>query len=336
MNPTIALEEIYAPIESAIQAIPDVTLGILATPNPLAQEVIQYFFSEQGKLLRPALTLFGAEIVRQNKGPGAANPDKSHLMRLAAAFEIFHAATLVHDDIVDSAYLRRNLPTVNVRWGPQIAVLVGDYLHVRAVEAFFETKNEKIAARFMETAGAVCDGEIRELREKYNLNLTQADYFDILGKKTASLLSCCIEAGAILAEGSPQEAGALGRYGHYFGLAFQIVDDCLDFTGEEHEFGKTLGADYTAGVLTLPLIRLLEIARPRDRETVIAAFKSNKELSKFQMILELIREYQTVPYALAQARAFSAKARAELNLFSDSPAKRSLDRLLDYVLERNR
>lgn len=336
MKQTHSLEEIYSPIDSRLASIPAAILEILSTPNELSQEVIRYFFSGQGKLLRPALTLLGAEL--KERAP-ALEP---RLLRLASAFEVFHSATLIHDDIIDSAYLRRNIPTINVKWGPQVAVLVGDYLHDKAIGAIFRTGNEKIISLFLQTAGEVCDGEIHELKEKDNFNLKEEEYLEIINKKTASLLACTIESGGILAGARPEEAEGLKRFGRFFGIAFQIVDDCLDFTGEEQEFGKTLGADCTAGVLTLPLIRLIELVDDRKKSEVFKIFSSTKiggsEMGthKFQVLLDMVREYGTIDSSLEKAHEYAERARLELALFADSPAKRSLERLVDYVLERHK
>jgi octaprenyl-diphosphate synthase len=240
---------------------------------------------------------------------------------------------LIHDDIIDSAYLRRNLPTVNTKWNSQIAVLVGDYLHDKALKSIFENGSAEIFSLFLDTAGTVCDGEIHELKEKGNFQLDEEEYLRIIDKKTAVLLACCVEAGGLFAGASAEEAQALQRFGRAFGIAFQIVDDCLDFTGNEYEFGKTLGADLAAGVITLPVIRLLEIVDSKKKSEITQMFKTPERLGA---LLELIRQYETIPYSLERAREYSDKARAELESFADSPAKRSLMKLVDYVLERNK
>lgn len=332
-----SLEEIYKPIETSLKAVPASILDILSTPNELAQDVVKYFFSASGKLLRPALTFLGAEIK-------AVNPSlNKRLITLGAAYEVFHSATLIHDDIIDSAYVRRNIPTVNVKWGPQVAVLVGDYLHNKAIEAIFQNGNEKIFSLFLETAGLVCDGEVHELKEKDNFSLTEEEYLDIVDKKTAILLACCVESGALLAGANFEEAEALKRYGRYFGIAFQIIDDCLDFTGEQQEFGKTLGADCAAGVLTLPLIKLLQLVDEKRKSEIYKIFSATKRSGnsefnseQFQMLLSMMREYGTLEYSLEKAREYCDKARLELSIFPNCAGKTSLDRLVDYVLERNR
>ena len=330
MEPTLTLEEIYTPVEARLQQVPGAILDILSTPNELAGDVIRYFFSARGKFLRPALTFLGAET--QQPKPEI----ERRLMMLAASFEIFHAATLIHDDIIDSAYLRRNVPTVNVKWGPETAVLVGDYLHDKAIGSIFRHGNEKIISLFLQTAGTVCDGEIHELKEKDNFNLSEDEYLEIVDKKTAALLACAVETGGILAGATSEEAEALKRFGRYFGRAFQIVDDCLDFTGEEQEFGKTLGADCAAGVLTLPLIRLIQLVDEKKKSEVFKIFKSERGANKFEVLLAMIRECGTIDYSLEKARELTERARLELAVFPDSPGRGGLERLAEYVIARHR
>ncbi len=326
----VLLEDIYAPVEQPLKRIPGTLLDIVSTSNDLAHDVIRYFFSSQGKLLRPALALLGAQLknIRPELEP--------RLLYVAAAFEIFHAATLIHDDIIDCAYLRRSIPSINVKWGPETAVLVGDYMHDKAIGALFQNGNEKIFSLFLQTAGTVCDGEIHELKEKDNYNLSEREYLEIIEKKTAVLLACAVEAGGLLAGATPEEGEALKRYGLAFGTAFQIVDDCLDFIGDEKEFGKTLGADCAAGVLTLPLIRLLDLVDERKKSEVYKIFKSDRGANKFQTLLSLITEYGTIEYSLEKARHFADRAKMELAVFPESPARRSLELLVDYGMERNK
>lgn len=332
MKQTVSLEEIYAPIEKGLVRVPEAILDILTTPNPLAHEVIRYFFSASGKYLRPALTFLGGSVENQSLSPVA----EEKLLRLGAAFEIFHSATLIHDDIIDSAHIRRNIPTIHVKWNPQVAVLVGDYLHDKAIGAIFAAENPRVISLFLQTAGMVCDGEIHELREKNNFNLKEEEYLEIVRKKTASLIACSIAAGGILAGLPAEKVEALKRLGWAFGTAFQIVDDCLDFTGEEHEFGKTLGVDCEAGVLTLPLIRLIGLVDETTKSEVFKIFKADFRSERFATLKNLLQEYGALDYAMNRAAEFTDEARLELSIFPDTSVRKSLHRLLDYVLERNR
>ena len=324
---TFSLEEIYQPIQDSLPLVEERILELLATPNELSSEVVRYFFKSKGKFLRPALVLFGASIEGKIS-------DK--VILTAAALEIFHSATLIHDDIIDSAYLRRNLPTINAKWNSQVAVLVGDYLHDKAIEAIFETKNDQVIAAFLQTAGIVCDGEILELKEKNNFNLKEETYFKIIERKTAVLLATCLESGAILAGLEMERALALKRFGIYFGMAFQVMDDCLDFMGKENEFGKTLGADLQAGVLTLPLIRLIALLDEGGKAEIFSKVKSGLNNTQLGDLICLLQEYGALDYSFGKAREFTERSSLELAIFLDSPTRRSLQALLQYVIERNR
>lgn len=333
MSTLITLEEIYAPVAGRLHRVPQTILDILATPNELASDVIRYFFSGQGKLLRPALTLLGAEVKAESVFD---EKEEVRLLELAASFEIFHAATLIHDDIIDSAYIRRHLPTINTKWGPELAVLVGDYLHDKAISVIFRSGDARIIMRFLETASTVCDGEIHELQEKNNFAITEDDYLRIIEKKTASLLAYTAEAGGRLAGATEEEAKALANFGRDFGMAFQIIDDCLDFTGNPNEFGKTLGADFSAGVLTLPIIRLLAAGSESIRTKIFEIFYGYRNKSGFSTLREIVCEQGALHYAVERAREFSERARHHLEIFEPSPSRCSLERLVDYVLERSR
>lgn len=329
MNSTATLEEIYSPISAQLERVRDTILEIVWTPNALAQEVVRYFFSSRGKLLRPALTFLGAHLV------GRKPEFEDTLMRLGAALEIFHGATLIHDDIIDSAAVRRNMPTIHEKWTPQVAVLVGDHLHDRAMNVVFETKSEGLYSLFLKTAGEVCDGEILEYKEKRNFNLSERDYLEIIGKKTASLLSCAVASGGILMGANPLQQKALERFGFCFGKAFQIVDDCLDFTGNESDFGKNLGTDCSSGVVTLPLIHLLSRADKIQKEEILKMLEPEMSGKSRQNLLRALGECGAIDFAIRKANGFAQEARGELAAFEESPAKNSLDRLLDYVVERN-
>lgn len=324
-----SLDEIYALIQPELDKVEEAIFDILSTPNELSREVIRYFFTNKGKYLRPALALFGAASGVDPGTPGSVTP-------VAAAFEIFHSATLIHDDIIDAGYLRRNMPTVNIKWGSQVAVLVGDYLHDRALATFFNTKNDRVISLFLNTACEVCDGEILEFKEKNNFGLKEEGYFEIIRKKTASLLSACIETGAILGNLSLEETLALKNYGLFLGMAFQIVDDCLDFMGEAHVFGKTLGSDCEAGVLTLPLIRLVSLVPEDKKSEVFQIFKSTPGEEKVHYLKNLMMEYGAIDYALDKARSYTDRALLELQTLGASPVRRSMEMLLDYILERSR
>ncbi len=323
----ITLDQIYAPIQESMTQIESTIVDILATSNDLTREVIRYFFSNRGKLLRPALCLLGAQFGKS---------DLKTVLRVASSLEVFHSATLIHDDIIDSSFVRRNAPTINAKWTPQVAVLVGDYLYDKSFSEIFGTHKQDLISLFLSTATTVCDGEILELREKDNFSLKEDQYLEIIEKKTASLLSTCIESGGMLASLPMEQIVALKNYGLYLGMAFQIVDDCLDFTGSQEDFGKTIGLDASEGVLTLPVIRLLSLVSENQKSEVFKIFKSNLGPEKLSYLQNLISEYGTVNYALQKAKDYTDRARLELSTLAECPAKKSLQTLLDFVIQRSR
>lgn len=330
MKTASLLEELYSPAAAPLRQVPARIKQILDSGNPLIREISTHFFQVNGKLLRPALTFLSAAAANPGFNAGA---DK--VISLAAAFEIFHAATLIHDDIIDRAEIRRGLPSVNFKWGDQTAVLAGDFFHDRALITIFENGTPEIMRLFLETAGILCDGEIQELARVRFYELSEAEYFDIIYKKTASLLVCVLEAGARASGAGEKQIQALSAFGRAFGNAFQIIDDCLDFTADQHEFGKTLGKDLAGGVLTLPVIHLLK-KNPELKPEVTALLDQSSDPEALQKLIRLITENGALDYALKQAHAFSRQALDALAVLPESPAKQSLAKLTGYILERTK
>jgi len=335
MKTTLTLETTYAPIAAGIQRVPAVIKETLRTPSRQIEDVVQYFFSKHGKLLRPALVFLGGGIARSLVPVAEVVSERQETseVHLAAATEIFHAATLIHDDIIDSAPIRRGLLSLHVKWGPQTAVLAGDFFHDKAIVTIFRYGNERIIPLFLKTAGEICEGEVQELSEKNNINLSEATHFEILEKKTASLLACSLQTGALIWGMDETRVDALGRYGHAFGMAFQIIDDYLDFTGRESEFGKTLGADLEEGVYTLPVIHCLASS---DRDKVVRILHARNHAKRFPMLKELLQKSGALTYSLGKARAFIHQAKQALVSFPESEFKNSLFDLADYVIQRER
>lgn len=327
MKTKTPFDEIVAPVQKSLDLIQPNIFKLIATDNPLCEEVTQYFFGNKGKYLRPALCLLSAGI-------HSGGQDDAQTIDIAAAFEIFHCATLLHDDIIDQADMRRNLPTVNAKWGPEIAVLVGDFLHDRAIQTFFRTKNQALIDLFLKTACDVCDGEILEINNKGRLDLEQDIYFEVIRKKTAVLLAACAKAGGILAGLDDAMQEALYQYGCELGMAFQIVDDCLDFLGASREFGKTLGVDLNEGVVTLPIICLLRRVSPEQKKEVQQFFNQGGEDESMVRLQTLLLETGALEEALSLAEQFSESARKALDVLPDSECRRQLSAVVDFVTSR--
>ena len=334
MTTTLNLETIYAPVRAGLSRVPALIRETLDTPIPKMCEMVDNFFSKNGKLLRPALILLGAGLSRTLQ-PGHGIPSERNEtaeLYLAAATEIFHAATLIHDDIIDSAPLRRGVSALHIKSGPQAAVLAGDYFHDRAIVTIFRHGNDRIIPLFLKTAGEICEGEVQEISEKKNINMTEETHLEIISKKTASLLACALQTGVLIWGIESGKAEALGRFGKFFGIAFQIIDDYLDFAGKESEFGKTLGSDLEEGVYTLPVIHCLASG---ERDKVVRILYSRSQSRRFSMLRETLEKSGALGYALAKAKAYMAMAKRELEVFPPSVFRTSLEQLADYVLERN-
>jgi len=335
MKTILTLEDIYAPVHASLTQVPSLIRETLDTPIVKMREMVDHFFSKNGKLLRPALILLGAGLSRSLQ-PGQGIPSERNEtaeLYLAAAAEIFHAATLIHDDIIDSAPLRRGVSALHIKSGPQAAVLAGDYFHDRAIVTIFRHGNDKIIPLFLRTAGEICEGEVQEISEKKNINMTEATHLEIIRKKTASFLACALQTGALIWGIEPKKSEALGRFGEFFGMAFQITDDYLDFFGKETEFGKTLGSDLEEGVYTLPVIHCLASG---ERDKVVRILYSRSHSRRFSMLRETLKKSGALDYALTKAKTFMAMAKHELEVFPPSIFRTSLEQLADYVLERNR
>lgn len=217
--------------------------------DPAVEGYISYICGAGGKRLRPALALLAA---------GATGKITPAHVDLAVILELIHIATLVHDDIIDGAELRRDQPSANAKWGNSISVLLGDVLFAHALKLSTNFSNSDICRRIADAAAEVCSGEIIQTQRRFDLNLTTADYYRIIEMKTAALFSAACELGAFISEASPAVIGALKSYGSKLGVAYQIYDDILDLAGNEEDTGKTLGTDLQKGKFTLPILLLLQ------------------------------------------------------------------------------
>lgn len=225
--------------------------------DPSVEGYVAYACESNGKRLRPALTLLA--------GGATENIGAEHV-ELAVILELIHAATLVHDDIMDGADTRRGQPTANAKWGNAISVLLGDCMFAHALKLSTHFTNTEITRKIANSAADVCSGEIIQTQRRFDLNLSIPDYFKVIEMKTAALFAAATELGAMLNEASPQVVNALKAYGMKLGTAYQIYDDCLDIAGDEAKAGKTLGSDLQKGKLTLPVLYLLQHSSEIERE----------------------------------------------------------------------
>ncbi len=316
---------LYAPIASGLAEAERIFAAELASHHHFVQQLVDHCADFRGKRLRPALVLLTGQAC------GGLRP--AHPV-LAAVVEMIHTATLVHDDILDEALVRRHAATVNAEWGNEPAVLMGDYLFTHAFHLAASLEST-LACRWIGRAtNLVCEGEMQQVDNRGNLDLDEAEYFTIIRGKTAELTAVCCRLGAHYAGASEQVVQAMDGYGRDLGVAFQIADDVLDIWGEERTTGKSLGTDLEKQKLTLPLIRLLATAAPETtalvRELIAEARPEDR-----QRLRPILESSGALDYAWDQARAHAASASEALDLLPDSPARAVLRNLTHYVVRRS-
>jgi octaprenyl-diphosphate synthase len=286
-----------------------------------------YLHSSGGKRLRPALLLLSSRLV--GDGGEAA-------IRLAAVVEMIHAATLVHDDVIDVAETRRGRPSPNVLWGNHTAVLAGDWLYMEAFQIALEQRNFSILDILLRLTQTMVEGELLQLERLGSMTVTEADYMDLVDRKTASLFSACARLGALTAGAPSEVVGRLGEYAWNLGMAFQLVDDVLDFTAHESVLGKPVGSDLKEGKVTLPLIYSIEGAEAAELQQVETILGDGDYVrAPFSGILALIERHQGIERAMRRAEVFTEKAREIIGVFPESPHQRALQVLTELVTGRD-
>jgi octaprenyl-diphosphate synthase len=291
-------------------------------------KIAQYLQGNGGKRLRPILLLTSCRLFSE------PSPEA---IRLAAVMELIHTATLVHDDVIDDAESRRGKPSSNVVWGNHTSVLAGDWLYMQAFQIALRLRSFEVLERLITLTQRMVDGELLQLDRIGKIGVTEADSMELIDRKTASLFSACTRLGSLIGGASEETQARLSEFGWNLGMAFQMVDDILDFTSRESVLGKPVGSDLREGKLTLPLIYALEKASAAEREKVrqVLADKSY-DRAPFPAILEILRKHQGIDRARERAAEFTEKARSILSGFPETPAQRALLAATDLVADRDR
>ena len=339
----LTLSEIYGPIRSALAASEALLLKEISPRGTIRHrlmgEMTRHVARMTGKRIRPALALLGAGIARGARSKTRHPAHHNEAIKLATSVEMIHTATLLHDDVIDGATLRRGLTTLNAKWGDTLSVLSGDYLYSKAFCLLSELGQPQLLRLMSDTARRVCEGEVAQIQHQYDLALTRSRYLKIIEAKTASLMGGAAQAGALLAGASPAQAHRLGVFGTNFGLAFQILDDTQDLVGDQEALGKSLGTDLALGQMTLPLLYLRDRVDPRMRAQVAHWFDGNgtRTTLQAQAQLQLLKDEALrcrVPtYCRRVADRYLDGARAALAPFPESPYKASLLALTDFLLQ---
>ena len=311
------------PIAADLEEVERILTRVLKNKHARVAEVVDHVRHYRGKRLRPMLLLLTARAC------GRVTP-AHHL--LGAVVEMIHTATLVHDDVLDGAHLRRRVATVNAVWGVQTSVLLGDYLFTHAFHLASTLDDVRACRLFGEATDRVCEGELCQVLQRGNLELSEAEYFDIIDGKTAELTACCCHLGALYSDAEPEVVQALARYGRRVGQAFQIADDLLDLVGEEKTTGKSLGTDLEQQKLTLPLIHLL--SRRDGIAGRVRQILCSPDNHKREALHPCLVEGGGLAYARRRAEELAAQARAELTCFPPSPCRSILETLTERVVHR--
>lgn len=319
------LSTIYKPIQEDLAKVEDRLRSVSRVDFPSQSKMLDHSLRGGGKRIRPALTLLSGKFYDYN-------PD--YLLPMAAAVELMHTATLVHDDAIDKSLIRRGRPTINKVWGEDKAVLLGDYLFAKAGEFSTDTQNLRVVRLFTQTLMAISSGELVQAFSAFNLEQARQNYLLRISNKTASLFSLSTESGAILSQAPEKSVKALKEYGHNLGVAFQIVDDILDFISTEEEMGKPIGSDLAQGILTLPAMLFLE--RYPEENPVMKLFQEGDKQENIKLAIELIRNSSIVQECYKAASDYSVRACQSLDLLPDNESRQALANLANYVVERNR
>jgi octaprenyl-diphosphate synthase len=318
------LQPLYAPIQRELAQVEEVLRDELSSQYPFVDRLAKHGFRLGGKRLRPALVLLSATASGQVQ--------QSHFS-LAAAVEMIHTATLIHDDVLDEATMRRHLETVNALWDNEASVLLGDYLFSLSIQLVSSVDSTFASQCLGRAAKAMCEGELRQVASRGNFELTEEEYLEIIADKTAALCACCCELGAHFAGAKADVTNALTQYGHHLGVAFQIADDILDVQGDEAKTGKSLGTDVLKQKATLPLIRLLNQVDKSQRAELVAMLTEPSPSIRDTLRCWLQRN-DAIGYAQQKATCCVRRAKDALNILPESPARDCLRQLADFVIAR--
>lgn len=323
----MSMDVILEPLKDQMREVEERLNGDISATDKRLSDLVFHIGKIKGKRFRPALLLLSGQC------SGTLIPQH---IDLAVVVELIHTATLVHDDIIDEAMVRRHVETMNSKWGRKISILFGDYLFSRAYTILSALDSQVATIIMSQTINILCEGEMVQLLRCYDTEVTESEYLSIIEKKTASLCAASCKLGAISSGANKKQTEVLTNYGSKIGMAFQIIDDCLDVMGKEEEMGKPINLDTQSGKLTLPFIRLVnKIPIDRKESTLELIFQNNSEDSK-AAIADLLEEHEAVDYAYDTARQLVKKAQDDLSVIPDSIYKTSLLELGDYVVSRDR
>lgn len=319
------LQRLYGPIEQRLGEVEALLQAEMQSPLEDIAALLRHGVALGGKRLRPAIHLLMAEAL------GGAT--RSNVV-IGAVLEMVHTATLVHDDVLDGAETRRHVPTVNAHWNNHTSILLGDYLFAQSFRLAATLENTRTCQWVGEAARLVCEGELRQILGRDDVDLDRQTYFEIIQGKTAELCRVACSLAAAQAGCDASEIDQLAEYGNSLGIAFQIADDYLDLWGDDRAIGKTLGTDLLQGKVTLPVIRLLEVVEGETRERVLADLRGPAD-RRVEAIRSWLEQSDAREFTMATAAAYRDRALHAIEGLADSEAKRCLSRIAEFSIERS-
>ncbi len=321
------IQEAFELIKDDVKKVEEEFKKNLSSDVYLIRKMGEYILMSGGKRFRPLMLLLSARLCGYHG---------SRQIPLAAVLEFIHTATLLHDDVVDNADLRRGNASANALWGNSASVLVGDFLLSMAFYLAVSNGNLRIMDVLARTTTHMAEGEVLQLIKHSDAKATEEDYLKVITNKTAVLFSAACQVGAILGEMPGDKETALASYGMDLGIAYQLMDDCLDYTSKDEDLGKAVGNDLREGKVTLPLIKTYRDSSPAERETINRAVTSDEADEKaLEEIIGLINKHEGIEYTMDNARARVERAKGQLELFEPNIERAAMIAVADYVIERN-
>ncbi len=315
-------------VEDKLLLVEEKIKSKLTSDVDLVQKMSDYHLKTGGKRLRALLTLGSAKLCNYSKGTRDVN--------LAACVELIHAATLMHDDVIDNGTIRRGKKTLNTVWGNHSSVLIGDYLLSRCFEMMVEDGNIEVLKLLSSTSSKIAQGEVLQLQHKGEVDMLEETYLKIISAKTAELFAASTRVGAILSDMKMKEKEALEFYGRNLGLTFQIADDTLDYNSELKLFGKKIGQDFYEGKITLPIILLFQKSKEEEKDKLRGIFSKNvRDENDLSYTLALIKNYDVIKLCYQKAQHYINLSSNSLSVFKNSEEKIILENLTSFSLERN-
>lgn len=322
---SVSQSAITSPIADDMNAVNGVIRRELHSDVPLVNQIAEYIIGAGGKRIRPVLVLLFAK---------AFNYRGTDHHVLAAVIEFIHTATLLHDDVVDESSMRRGRQTANALFGNSASVLVGDFVYSRSFQMMVALNNMRVMQIVAEATNVIAEGEVLQLLNMHNPDVTEADYLNVIRSKTAKLFEAAAQLGALIAGATESGMAAAGEYGRSIGTAFQLIDDVLDYTGNAEDIGKNVGDDLREGKPTLPLIYLIQNGSVEQRLLVRSCIETGDELH-FKQVLQAVTTSGALDYAREQAVSAAKRAAASIDSLPDSRAKNSLLELSTFAVDRN-